>query len=332
MRWWVVAVVLGVACEKPAEKCSPASCPSGCCDGASVCHLGNTDAHCGNLTCAACAASERCQNARCESYDAGATGGGGGATCSGCVLPTGACVPSNQVSVDHCGAGGGACESCFPGELCSSLSGVCLTTGHPLSVGEHCVSDAHCQRNMGPDARCKLTTTSGDAGYAGGYCTFLCATGACPVGSICSGPLADYGEAEPLCLDRCSPRDRCAPGYGCEPFDAGSACWVASLPEPTENHVGEPCIDDATCGGGFCLANAYVGTWPGGYCSKSDCLTDAECSSDGGAACLVFGSAFVGKLCLARCPDSRDGGQSTCRQGYVCAPLSDAGVDGFCVP
>lgn len=257
------------------------------------------------------------------------------------MLPDASCVPLNRTSVAHCGEGGVACAPCFPGDLCTF--GQCDTNGSPLKVGEACASDAHCQRLMGPNAICKLATTSGDGGYAGGYCTYRCEAFTCPFGSICVRSLSESGEADSLCLDSCRTDDRCRTGYGCEPFDAGDACWIGPVGAAPADKVGEPCTDDTSCSsppstGGVCLTDAYRPGWPGGYCTKVDCLSDLECSTDGGALCLS--STQVRQSCVRRCADSRDGGQSTCRSGYHCSDYSvglpDGGtqrsLDGFCAP
>jgi hypothetical protein len=67
-------------------------------------------------------------------------------------------------------------------------------------------------------------------------------------------------------------------------------------------------------------------------------MTNSECSSDGGAFCL--GLTATDDVCVQKCADSSDAGQSTCRNGYTCEQyligLADGGnqpsVDGFCVP
>ena len=117
------------------------------------------------------------------------------------------------------------------------------------------------------------------------------------------------------------------------PIDAG----------PPANKVGNPCTSAANCinppdNGGTCLTTEFGVTWPAGYCSKSNCLSNPECAADGGAICIGFSATE--NACVRRCADSRDGGQSNCRLGYRCEPyfnrLPDGGnaqsTDGFCTP
>jgi hypothetical protein len=68
-------------------------------------------------------------------------------------------------------------------------------------------------------------------------------------------------------------------------------------------------------------------------------VSNSECATDGGALCIGF-TEDDPNLCVQKCADSTDGGQSTCRNGYECQPyvtsLPDGGrqqsTDGFCVP
>jgi hypothetical protein len=329
----VAVVALGAACPpaKPPAACDPQSC-GGCCLG-DTCMSGLSSAACGSsgVSCALCSASQSCRpGVGCEDpADGGSGGDGGTGDCDGCVLPDGTCVPLARTSVAQCGSGGASCGACFPGDLCTF--GQCATNGSPNHVGEDCVADVQCERGVGSLSFCALTTSSGNATYPGGYCTFRCGRGSspCPLGSSCVAVPAPYGEAEALCLDRCSPTDRCRTGYACYPFNGGSACWISPAPAldagSRADKVGEPCADELDCldppaSGGACLTREFNREWPGGYCSSENCITDAECSTDGGAFCFRLSSATA---CVRRC--ARDGGQADCRDGYECQ-------DGFCAP
>lgn len=74
----------------------------------------------------------------------------------------------------------------------------------------------------------------------------------------------------------------------------------------------------------------FGGTWTGGYCSKLNCVSSTECSTDGGAVCVIVQPSDV--FCARHCQTA--GAQSDCRAGYVCTAIeySDGGMslDGFC--
>jgi hypothetical protein len=258
-------------------------------------------------------------------------------------------VPLNRTSVINCGFNGAQCMACASGELCTN--GTCMTTGAVRQVGSACVSDTECISGLGTLAICKQVTTSGNGAYTGGYCTLRCGTaaGQCPMGSTCVGLLPAYGEADTICWDNCSSTDRCrTPGYACYGVGTTSACWLDPMPPldagTPADKVGNPCTSAANCvnppdNGGVCLTSEFSLSWPGGYCSKSGCITNPECSVDGGALCIAFDSTSP-NACVRRCADSSDAGQSNCRPGYTCNPyitrFPDGGqqtsTDGFCSP
>jgi len=94
-----------------------------------------------------------------------------------------------------------------------------------------------------------------------------------------------------------------------------------------ETSVGDPCVNTGDCPGvgadPECLFPKRG--WPDGYCTASDCDTDADC--EGGtdlAVCVpvkdLFDTAPVPR-CLLRCTDGGD-----CREGYNCLDLGDLGI------
>ncbi len=337
-----------------AGTCSPANC-DGCCDSRGTCVRAPNNANnttCGSagngcLDCAASAATCNPNTFSCSSTNTGGgTGGGGGVvTCDGCVLPSGTCVPLSRTSVINCGALGDRCVACASGQLCTN--GMCTTPAALKRVGSACANDGECIGGLGSSAICKLTTTSGNASYTGGYCTLRCPASACPTGSNCVAAQNPYGEGEALCWDSCGTSDPCrSPGYACYSLGTGSACWLSPLPTvdagvPADK-VGNACTSTNDCinpptSRGACLSSEFMMTWPGGYCSRLDCLTNAECAVDGGAICIGFDANQT--ACVRKCADS-SAGQSNCRSGYTCTPyitrLPDGGMqsstDGFCSP
>ena len=277
----------------------------------------------------------------------GGIGGGGGSACSGCLLPSGACVPLSMTSVINCGSGGMSCRFCNSGELC--VGGSCIPPAVNKVVGSSCLNSAECQLSLGAGSICKQSTSSGNGTYTGGYCTLPCGTGnQCPGGSTCVGLLPLYGESDIFCWDNCSATDRCrTPGYACYGLSTGNACWLDPIPPldagPPADKIGTACTSDSACinpptTGGACLTRALGSNWPGGYCTRTSCVTNDECSADGGALCLGFTANDV--VCVRKCADSTDGGQSNCRNGYLCQAYfsnqPDGGQqpssDGFCAP
>lgn len=114
--------------------------------------------------------------------DAGAIDSGP-PSCDGCWRADGGCLALNRTTVQECGPVGQACTPCYPSDLCSL--GVCETNGEPTQIGASCFDKAYCERGFGPEAICKLTTTSGNDTYLNGLCTLPCGSAPCPVGSIC---------------------------------------------------------------------------------------------------------------------------------------------------
>ncbi len=358
-------VAFAPSCSPP--KCGPQNC-DGCCDAKGTCVKkpnNNNNTTCGSagnacIDCAAASSTCNVTTSTCGSTGAGGgtgggTGGGAGG-CDGCQLPmSGSCVPLSRTSVINCGINNERCVACAAGEQCTN--GACAMPITAKKVGESCNTDMECQGSgtgaLGALAICKKMTTSGNGTYTGGYCTLRCGTAAnqCPGGTTCVGLLPAYGEADTICWDNCSTTDRCrTPGYACYGLGSGNACWISPIP-PVDagvpaDKVGNQCATTAECinppeNGGVCLARESNYDWSalGGYCSKSNCLSNSECSADGGALCIGL-NADDPNICVQKCADSSDAGQSTCRNGFRCEQyttgLPDGGrqpsVDGFCVP
>lgn len=355
-------VAIAPACSPP--KCGPSNC-DGCCDASGTCvkkpdnGLNTTCGSAGNA-CTDCSASGSTCNTTtntCGNTGGGTGGGsgggtGGGNTCAGCRLNTGTCVPPSSQSPNNCGVNGDRCQACAAGQTCTN--GTCMTPPPVVSVGSRCTMDSECQATLGAGSQCRQMTNAG-AAYQGGYCTLPCGTmaGQCPAGSTCVGGVEELGEGN-FCWKNCSNPNTiggaCGTGYACYSLGSGSgACWIYPTPPrdagvPADK-VGQPCTADGECqnpptNGGVCLARDYNYDWEtlGGYCSRNNCQDNADCAADGGAICLGFSDEEA--ACVQRCPDSSDGGQSTCRNGFICEPYfitsADGGVrpstDGYCVP
>ncbi len=360
VRALVLGVAIGflvaVAPSCGGNKCGPNNC-GGCCDASGKCIAkpnNANDATCGSVGNACDDCSKKSLKCNANSFvctvngTGGGTGGGGGSGCAGCTLPNGVCAPGN--TINNCGANGATCAACPLGQLCTNNA--CSTPNLAKKVGDPCTAASECQMSLGATAICKTMTSSGNASYTGGYCTVPCvgANGACPTGSRCVGLDARYGEDDTFCWDLCGSGDPCRqPGYQCTNF----GCWLNPLPTqdagPPADKVGNACAADTACQNppdrlGVCLTRDLNRTWPDGYCSKSFCANNAECSADAGAVCITFGLAGGGRSsrCIQRCGNSTplDGGQADCRAGYTCqgfaTPLPDGGSlpapGGICVP
>ncbi len=272
-----------------------------------------------------------------------------GACTSGCTLATGGCAPGDQLTA--CGSNGEACRACGADEQCTASG--CARPQAVIAVGAPCGSDADCQAGLGAAALCRRMTSSGTDAYRDGYCTLRCPSSSCPSGSTCVSLDSSFGEADALCWDRCGTADSCrSPGYACYRAGGATACWISPLPgaqsDQPADKVGEPCTDDTLCQdppslGGVCLTRDLNREWVDGYCSKSFCVDDVECSSDGGARCAQFTFGNQGEArCVRRCGVGLvlDGGALDCRPGYRYVRnervLDDGGVgpadDGSCLP
>gem|GEM_PF-1677721 len=289
----------------------------------------------------------------------GAGGGGGGvkmdaglpygcgpgtasACTDGCCNGTGiSAICLSGTSLSSCGLDAGACVACNVASGQKCMDRVCSGTNPPYDAGADlygspCTKDADCGA-LGGKFTCKLATSSDNAPYPGGYCTEKCGSpGDCSnTLSACITVQPQYGEADAICWNRCSPTRPCrTPGYSCYNLGGGtSACWLAPLPtldagRPADK-TGNACVAKADCTNppddGFCrpefLADGGPTGLPGGACS-SNCRIDKKHCGDGGV-CVDY-------QCEAACPGPL-AGQGSCRAGWVCGPTfgADAGqVDG----
>jgi hypothetical protein len=361
------------------SKCGPNNC-NGCCDTATGKCVAKPDnalnTTCGSAgnSCANCSTTNQVCNAATNTCGnvgggggagggagggtgggSGGGGGGGGSSCTGCLLP--GCTPTATnnccapgTTTNNCGSGGTACMTCPTGQLCTNQ--MCQTPQIMKKIGDACGSNADCA-SLGTGAICKTMTSTGNATYTGGYCTFPCTSTndpICGTAAFCIGLNPRYGEEDTFCWDKCASGDPCRqPGYACYTVgSAGSGCWLNPLPQqdagPPADKIGNTCTADGQCqnppdNGGYCtIRDESLGlVFPGGYCSTSFCGSNEECSVDGGAMCIGFGTGD--SRCMKHClqgGSSTDAGQSDCRTGYLCLSLTeeDGGrtTDGICLP
>lgn len=103
-----------------------------------------------------------------------------------------------------------------------------------------------------------------------------------------------------------------------DPFDSGIPPDTGVPPGP-KRLDGVACADDDQCAGGSCMPEPG---FPDGYCTKSGCRNDTQCSSMESACVTRAGPDICAFLCTA------DG---DCREGYACFAPSE-GESTVCLP
>jgi hypothetical protein len=285
------------------------------------------------------------------------TGGGtadGGKTCGGCTTSTGLCLEVTNNT--NCGINGSTCTACATGEYCTD--GVCAAGDAgilPGAVGTTCTIDADCSavpKTSTFPAFCKKQTLTGNASYAGGYCTRRC-TQASDCGSsngvpnVCTFFLGPNGEPDNLCLQGCgTAASQCRAGYGCYNFGSQAmpegGCWLRTAagnpPDVFDAGPGNPgnagsaCTTDRECGAapffGCNTAELPDGGptgFPGGQCTGNCSLTinDNWCGDAGVCLPGLFLVDNLGPLVQWTCSQScKPGVAGACRTGYVCEPFN----------
>lgn len=137
----------------------------------------------------------------------------------------------------------------------------------------------------------------------------------CPSGMGC--PTAGPAPATSECGESCTVNSECRSVEACKRFATGRFCGRRGA-----GQNGDACADFTACGGQrACMP------WPGGYCARAGCATNADCEA--GTFCVDQGGTPV---CLRSCWDS----DSICRlaEGYVCDIVTDRGgtLQFACVP
>lgn len=122
-----------------------------------------------------------------------------------------------------CGFFGAVCRACAPNEGC--VSGQCrsvifVDAGPTTNVGGPCVQDSNC----GSDGLsfCIPEISAGEpTGFAGGYCSRMCDSTACPPEARCVEAQAQGGGTVNLCLASCTTAMNCRMGYQCDTSSGG---------------------------------------------------------------------------------------------------------------
>jgi hypothetical protein len=137
----------------------------------------------------------------------------------------------------------------------------------------------------------------------------------CPANHLCP----TTGPSSPRwCADTCAVNTDCRTGEACKWYPEGRACGRTG-----SGLNGAPCLNATFCGGQrTCVA------WPGGFCARARCTTNADC--EGGTYCVSEGGINV---CAVDCPTLDD---DPCRyeEGYDCEyrPTLGGTNQWVCVP
>ena len=136
----------------------------------------------------------------------------------------------------------------------------------------------------------------------------------CPSGHICepAGPEQSYS----YCVADCSQDSDCRSGEACKYFAEGRGCAVKGTAS-----LGDACVYFEDCAG-----QRACYPWPGGYCARLGCSSDADCEDD--AFCAQVDEQSV---CLQACVS---GDECRLTEGYSCAEATPVagGSRMACVP
>ncbi len=293
---------VGQHCVAGTCVCTPASCPTGCCQGTScttpvfpTCGDGGTacvacstqtsntcrpNGQCGCGAGTACLPNQQCVNGACRcTATSCASGCCAGDTCVSPTLPT------------VCGAAGGACMACdglranvCDGGICGCGSGAECVAGQRCLNGA-CVCDVtSCANGCCKNGLCYVGATSA-CGTDGGNCTDctssrgnLCLQGVCHCGTVnptcqaapCAPAACNTTSASSCVSDTAGNR-----GCDCQDFSGPYLCGARA----------DGCYDDqgipvCGCGG---VASCGIGTRcahcrdPSGTCRPTCLANDAGC-------------------------------------------------------
>ncbi len=344
----------GYVCDSFAQACLP-DCRAGWSCGSSL--TCKEDGTCGIAASTLAAIGQGCtSNTECASgicfaeTKNGASTGWTGGTCSA-PCAAGACAAGAACSVldgkTWCLRSCANDSDCRSSYVCDpdyhSCLPDCRNAGWSCGTSLTCGTDGHCvvpQTNLAPvGAPCEVATdcASGQClsavkngaptGWAAGMCVDGCSGGMCATGSACAQVL---GGA--WCVEACAGGGTCRPGYLCGNGNAclpdcrnggalcasGQACGAdgrCATTSVTLAAIGQSCAQNSDCQSGQCTTDAG---WTGGTCTSSCVVGSATCPT--GSTCL--GGPVGPGRCVASCNTA-----TSCRTGYVCAPMQSA-----CVP
>lgn len=184
-----------------------------------------------------------------------------------------------------------------------------------ISDGAPCSNDGTC---LG--GKC----LSEELGFPGGYCTSLrCEEQGCGGwGSECFRTTLGSTEAT-ACYQLCNfdgTCDRASEGYRCVQLNDTPVCLPPTASNaPVQGAIGSACSNNSQCNGegAVCLTTFF-----GGYCSRVDCTSNADCPDEN--PCVVLNpeadEAEQKTACLQACSSDE------CRFGYGCQTFNEVNV------
>jgi hypothetical protein len=130
------------------------------------------------------------------------------------------------------------------------------------------------------------------------------AASSCPSGYLC--PDAGPGTGASSCAAPCTVNTDCRSTEACKWFPEGRGCAARGT-----GANGATCTSFADCGGQrACL------DWPGGYCARARCASDADCET--GTFCVAVGGTNV---CSLDCTTD----VTRCHTGLACRAITGVG-------
>ncbi len=270
-------------------------------------------------------------------------------TCVGCCAEE-VCIPFNRQGFAQCGANGGVCRACLPGEACSTV-GTCLPDPTAADAGPDCglrgqaccLIGAGCFGGLACTAGvCDVSTVPPDAGrpdasgpgagigspctangecqfdfcartrFPGGYCSRTCVSNAdCPLGSTCSLDPGDATGLSRICLAACA-----------SPGTAPAGCRAGYVCEKKGTSLdGTPVCTPGCAGPGDCRGGASCDGR--GFC----------CGPEGFACCegttCAAGNSCASGYCKANPPPPPPDGGALRSNGSACTAGAEC-VNGLC--
>jgi hypothetical protein len=219
----------------------------------------------------------------------GACGVIGEPCCAGSVCSSGSCVNGVCTTTTGCGHIGMVC--CLQGTPCTDASSVCMNntcvpTGNCGASGEPCCNGACTD---GTSVCQNGTCVTPQCGHLGQQC---CNGVSCTdPGSQCQGG---------ICSPCGSIGQQCCNGITC----TQGVCQAGTCGQAATYGVGHTCTSSTMCTGTSPMCyTMFPGTqlnFPAGYCSNSNCASDASCGTGG------FCDTMFTKACFQSCANPGD--------------------------
>lgn len=205
----------------------------------------------------------------------------------------------------NCGSCGRACTGT---QVC--VAGNCMTVSTPQTAGQACVRDSDCGAGGG--------CVPNGSGFPGGYCVYLCPTGAMGGDTCADGTgICIPNGTQMICFHDCTPggSGECRSGYICQSVTSDDSLGICY-----PNCAGNP---GAVCGAYRC--DTASGECTGSMCTSStQCSTSSTCSS-GSCVCTASTNCGAGRRCVGAGTSTAHCGclsSSACAAGRSCDTTS----------